>query len=119
MKKSIDMIRSDSQHEYLLLVSMKENIISHKKKIEVFKPHVNVVMELLCDQAEAKDRETSSEGIRKITSECLGHLGVIAPHVVIPKLKDICQSNSAETRAIAITALRFSLQDGAPCVGFS
>jgi len=88
-----------------LLSSLKENIISHQDKIEIFTPYVEVVMPLLCERAEAKD-----EGVRKVAAECLGWLGVISSHVVVPKLVEISKSDSPHVRAVAATALRLSLQ---------
>jgi len=101
----LDMISDDATHEYLLLCSLKENIISHQNNPSVFLPHVQTVMPLLCGRAEAKD-----EGVRKVTAECLGRLGVIDFSTVIPKLEEIAKSTNAPVRAVAVTALRFSLQ---------
>jgi len=101
----LQMISTDSEHEYLLLCSLKENIISHQSKVEVFLEYVDGVMPLLCQRAEAKD-----EGVRQITAECLGRLGVIQISKVIKILKKLIVSNVAQVRAVAITALRYSLQ---------
>jgi cullin-associated NEDD8-dissociated protein 1 len=45
-----------------------------------------------------------------VTAECLGRLGVIDFSTVIPKLEEIAKSTNAPVRAVAVTALRFSLQ---------
>jgi len=106
MPKLFEMISSQgSNEEYLLLCSLKENIISHQKKVDVFKEYVPKTMQLLCERAESED-----EGIRKVTAECLGRLGVIDMSVVIPKLEEISKNEKPKIRAVAATALRFSLQ---------
>jgi len=102
----LKLIKEDISHEYLLLSSLKENIIFLQNNPEAFKTYVKDVIPLLIERSEAKD-----EGVRKITAECLGRLGVIdSENTVIPKLKVISQDKSPQVRAVSITALRYTLQ---------
>jgi cullin-associated NEDD8-dissociated protein 1 len=106
MPKLFEMISSKgSSKEYLLLCSLKENIISHQNKVGQTIEYVPKTMQLLCERAESED-----EGIRGVTAECLGRLGVIDMSVVIPKLKEISTNKKPKIRAVAATAIRFTLQ---------
>ena len=53
----------------------------------------------------------SEEECRNTVSECLGHLALLNPPVVIPVIQQKADSASASMRATVVTALKYTLVD--------
>ena len=79
-------ISSSSSRQYLLLASLRE------------------VIDLLFQHTSNEE-----DGTRNIVSECLGKLAMINPEQVIQRLVNSLEDENPETRACAVTAIKFSL----------
>jgi len=103
----LDLVKKASaQNQYLLFASMKEALTTltrDKSTLKAFGPHVDTLIPMLQQQAEAKD-----EGVRSMVASCYGLLCLVDSVKVLALLEKFLTSSSANARATMITALRFS-----------
>jgi cullin-associated NEDD8-dissociated protein 1 len=102
-------IEKQPKRQYLLLHSLKEIIScqsANSKAIDVLKPIVQPIWDLLM-----KNCECQEEGTRNVVAECLGKLTLINPVDLLPKLKSYLARPSAFTRSTVIAAIKFTISD--------
>jgi len=97
--------------QYLLLLSLKEMIVSLLADVELSK-HLQdekTVTELV--DVLFKYCESEEDVIRSIIAECLGHLVVSNPGTVLPLLRTGLKSDSPNAREVSVTAFRDVVSD--------
>jgi len=110
LKNVLTLIKDKENQRYLLLQSMKEIIARHSNRpqtVQSFQPYVDIVTPILFENAESKD-----EGVRGMVAECLGRLAIINSSKILPLLESEVKSEKPFTRAVIITALRYTLSGG-------
>eukprot|EP00967_Tisochrysis_lutea_P001738 scaffold2222_cov28-Tisochrysis_lutea.AAC.4 len=91
------------KHEYLMLAALKELTVSSTAKLAAFAEQM-----LPCFFGFAEREE---EGVRNVAAECVGRLAAAAPAVVLPALEARLAAPSPLARAVAVTSLRFTLNE--------
>ncbi|KWU42987.1 TIP120-domain-containing protein, partial [Rhodotorula sp. JG-1b] len=95
------LIQSDDKKRYLALQSLKEVIIH--SPTESLAAISDQLWTPLFENCEAQE-----EGTRNVAADCLGQLTVINPAKFLPQLQARLASDSRDTRATVIAALRFT-----------
>ncbi|GAA5863674.1 hypothetical protein JCM3774_001210 [Rhodotorula dairenensis] len=95
------LIQSDDKKRYLALQSLKEVIIhSPTESLAAISDQLWTPLFQNC--------EAQEEGTRNVAADCLGQLTVINPTKFLPQLQARLASDSRDTRATVIAALRFT-----------
>jgi hypothetical protein len=109
----LELIRTQDAQRYLLLQALREIITRHSASAAAsasFQAYVEQVTPLLLSPTNA---ESTDEGVRGMVAECLGRLAMINSAKIMPKLETLVTSTQPFTRAVIVTALRFTLPTGA------
>jgi len=101
----------EGQPKYLLLLSLKEVILTHTTREKDFTAHVSEVLPCLLQHTTCPE-----EGVRNMVAECLGALANLDPKTVFAALGEHAKEGGKEggeadqhTRWTIVTALKFSL----------
>ena len=101
----------EGQPKYLLLLSLKEVILTHTTREKDFTVHVGEVLPCLLQHTTCPE-----EGVRNMVAECLGALANLDPKTVFAALGEHAKEGGKEgggadqyTRWTVVTALKFSL----------
>ncbi|CAI4223058.1 unnamed protein product [Auanema sp. JU1783] len=103
----LNQIQTEPKRQYLLLHSLKEVIAYDSddlSAIELLKNRIDEVWKVLINHAHCAE-----EGTRNVVSECMGKLCVVAPGVILPKLKAEITSTDASIRACVVTSVKFMI----------
>jgi len=105
--------------QYLLLLSLKEVILTHTARGKDFSAHVGEVLPYLFQHTQCPE-----EGVRNMVAECLGALANIDPKTVFAALGEHAKEGGKEgggadqhTRWTIVTALKFSLSSSGRATG--
>jgi cullin-associated NEDD8-dissociated protein 1 len=103
------LIKAKDEQRYLLLQSLREVISrhAHGQAAATFKSYVSDLTPILLEHAENKE-----DAVRGMVAECLGRMIVIDHSGLLAQIEKLYSSTSAFTRALAVTALRFTLAGG-------
>lgn len=75
---------------YLLLLSLKENIVLYKENVANYEEHVNRILPILIKMT----AQHEDDSIRNILSDCLGILTTLSLRKLLPVLTDIYNTNA-------------------------
>ncbi len=99
-----------SKHQYLLLSALKEVIVCHRQKDEIFYigPYVSQILPCLLKYCESPE-----EGVRNMVADCFGSLIVQNPTSFADILLRTSQGTSSAKWTMA-TALKYAVSSGVP-----
>lgn len=105
----ITAIGEQPKHQYALLGALKEAIVPPGSEegvagLETKASDVEKIIPTLFSHAGSEE-----EGVRNVVAECLGRSALVAPQLVVPKLRESCSSGSAPVRATAAAGARFAV----------
>jgi cullin-associated NEDD8-dissociated protein 1 len=106
----LELIKTKSNEKYLLLTSLKEVIQRHTVDTNaagILNNYIQEILPILLHDAE----NSNEEGVRTECAECIGGLTVINTQLLLNQLIQLTQSSKPTMRAVAITALRYSLSN--------
>ncbi|KAK1402413.1 Cullin-associated NEDD8-dissociated protein 1 [Heracleum sosnowskyi] len=103
----LDQIDDQQERQYLLIYSLKEAIVRQAVDKAYFQnSSVEKILNLLFNHCESED-----EGLRNVVAESLGKIALIMPEKLVPELKARLTSPAAFTRAIVVSAVKYSITD--------
>ncbi|KAI8979576.1 armadillo-type protein [Mycotypha africana] len=105
----VEQIKHDRKRRYLLLHALKEVITRYKRenKDQSLSAVADEIWSLLLESSE----NNQEEGTRTVVAECLGKLALTEPSKFLPQLEERLSSESAQTRAIVATAIKYAVVD--------
>ena len=110
LPKIFDHMESHLKLRYLLLLSLKEIIASaqsvSQQQSMLTESHFSSIQNALFRYC-----ETEEEAIRIMCAECLGHMELLKPAVVIASLVEYLESEQPNVREVAVSAFRDAAND--------
>jgi len=103
----LEEVKKSPKIKYLLIHSLREIIVRQSTSaqgIETLKSHQQEILPILFSECENEE-----EGTRNVVAECLGKLTLVSPQDLVPTLVQHLKSQSANTRATVVAALKFAI----------
>lgn len=97
-------IEGEGLQQYLLLQSIKEILQQVSVSQADIGSYLPEIWNHLLGASKVEDNKA-------VSAECIGRLAIIAPRDYVPKLQSLLQDSSADLRAIAVQALRYTLPE--------